>query len=271
MSPPPPATAPAHSRRKSEGAGRRVPEKPGSCPTASTASRNGKHAKSAQVTADCCPPTRGRGRRPPRLYPPVRLGARVGQVQGATRSNSGQDQSLPELPDSVRPLNMPDPNPNRTPAKAAPATGVGEASAAFPTVNEGAEVGVLHVDGRIVSADLFLLRSSVRRGGHDERIPARCCPGGSTPSAGGRRAGARGRGPTCAVGSGGPGAQAPFLGGPYGAGYVGAYRAAGIRADRPAGLERDRGRRRAARGRDAGVVPGRGVARAGRAGDVARG
>jgi hypothetical protein len=32
------------------------------------------------------------------LYPPPRPGARVGQGQGATRSNSGQDHDLPELP-----------------------------------------------------------------------------------------------------------------------------------------------------------------------------
>jgi hypothetical protein len=32
------------------------------------------------------------------LYPPPRAGARVGQGQGATRSNSGQDHDLPELP-----------------------------------------------------------------------------------------------------------------------------------------------------------------------------
>lgn len=43
------------------------------------------------------------GRSAPRLYPPPRFGSRVEQDQGATRSNSGQDHSLPELPASVRP------------------------------------------------------------------------------------------------------------------------------------------------------------------------
>lgn len=76
-----------------------IPVKNLACrPTKSTASRSGAHAKSAPFTADCRSTSCGRGGRPPRLYPPVRLGARVGQVQGATRSNSGQGQSLPELP-----------------------------------------------------------------------------------------------------------------------------------------------------------------------------
>ena len=41
----------------------------------------------------------------------------------------------------------------------------------------------------------------LRRGGHDDCIPARCCPGGSPPSADGRCAGARRKGPACAIGS----------------------------------------------------------------------
>lgn len=40
-------------------------------------------------------------------------GARVGQGQGATRSNSGQDQSLPELPASVRPSDHARPQPGQ--------------------------------------------------------------------------------------------------------------------------------------------------------------
>lgn len=46
---------------------------------------------------------RGRGDRVPRLYPPPRPGPRVEQAQGATRAHYGQGQSLPELPESVRP------------------------------------------------------------------------------------------------------------------------------------------------------------------------
>lgn len=68
------------------------------------------------------PGPRGWGNRLPRLYPPVRPGARVGQGQGATRAKQGQAAKPARVAGpAYGPLTMPDPNPNRTPAKPAPA------------------------------------------------------------------------------------------------------------------------------------------------------
>lgn len=67
-----------------------------------------------KVTAGSWPGRRpgGGGGRLRGLYPPTRAGARVGQGQGATRSNSGQDHDLPELP-GQRTAPWPCPTPTR--------------------------------------------------------------------------------------------------------------------------------------------------------------
>ncbi len=61
----------------------------------------------------------------PRLYAPVRPGARVEQGQGATRSHQRAGQGCPSCRLAYGPLPMPDPNPDRTPPKPAPPTSLG--------------------------------------------------------------------------------------------------------------------------------------------------
>ncbi|GGR81216.1 hypothetical protein GCM10010252_19670 [Streptomyces aureoverticillatus] len=49
----------------------------------------------------------------------LRAGARVGQGQGPLVHIAGRGEACPSCGPAYGPLTMPDPNPNRTPAKAA--------------------------------------------------------------------------------------------------------------------------------------------------------
>lgn len=72
-----------------------APSRGGGAPSATPTERNGRHGGGE--------PRCGWGGRLHGFKPPPRFVSRVEQDQGATRSNSGQDHSLPELPASVRP------------------------------------------------------------------------------------------------------------------------------------------------------------------------